>query len=234
MSYLGGTRVGRTVTPRNILMRSGDELHLPGPLVLDGGTATYRRSVDGKNTNYTNELRRGWIMAQVTASKKWVPCKRTAVAAGGSGSGSGAGSATVAVVNSAAFIVGEICTIPVTGGQTTPITRTISSIDYTNDLITFSGAAFQVNTGAEIYVSTRLDVLGRHHVGGRMRNPAGDPRSGRLDERPAGPRQRGGRHALRQAHCPALQGLSERGLHPRRLRHLPGHGHQLPRRLPVG
>lgn len=157
MSYLGGTRVGRTVTPRNILMRSGDELHLPGPLVLDGGTATYRRSVDGKNTNYTNELRRGWIMAQVTASKKWVPCKRTAVAAGGSGSGSGAGSATVAVVNSAAFIVGEICTIPVTGGQTTPITRTISSIDYTNDLITFSGADFQVNTGAEIYVSTFSD-----------------------------------------------------------------------------
>ena len=94
MSYLGGTRAGRTITPRNILKRTGDDFYLPGPLVLDAGSATYKRSVDGKNTSYTNELRAGCIMAQITASKKWVPCKRTTVEAGGSGSGSGPGIGT--------------------------------------------------------------------------------------------------------------------------------------------
>lgn len=157
MSYLGGTRAGRTITPRNILKRTGDDFYLPGPNVLDAGTSTYRRSVDGKNTGYTNELRAGCIMAQITASKKWVPCKRTTVEAGGSGSGSGAGSTVIPVVDSRFFVVGETLTIPVTGGQTTPITRVISSIDYDNDLITVAGAAFQVNTGAVIYTSTLSD-----------------------------------------------------------------------------
>lgn len=154
MSYLGGTRVGRTITPRNILKRTGDDFYLPGPCVLDAGTSTYRRSVDGGNTSYTNELRAGCIMAQITASKKWVPCKRTTVAAAGSGSGSGAGSAVMPVVNAAFFVVGEIITI--TGTSAGTITKTITAIDYTNNLITFSGA-IQYNTGAQVYTSTLSD-----------------------------------------------------------------------------
>ncbi len=157
MSSLGGTRTGRTVTPRNILARTGDDFYLPGPLVLDGGTATYRRSVDGGNTGYTNELRAGCIMAQITATKKWVPCKLTTVTALGSGSGSGAGSLVVPVVNAAFFIVGERCTIPATGGQATPISRTLTAVDYANNLLTFDGAAFQYNTGAVIYVNRFTD-----------------------------------------------------------------------------
>lgn len=154
MSSLGGTRTGRTVTPRNILARTGDDFYKPGPLVLDGGTAANRRSVDGGNTGYTNELRAGCIMAQITATKKWVPCKRTTVAAGGSGSGSGAGSAVMPVVNAAFFIVGEIITIEGTSGGT--ITKTLTAVDYSNNLLTFSGA-IQYNTGAAVYVSTFSD-----------------------------------------------------------------------------
>lgn len=154
MSSLGGTRVGRTITPRNILARTGDDHYLPGPLVLDGGTATYRRSVDGGNTGYTNELRAGCIMAQITASKKWVPCKRTTVAGGGSGSGSGAGSAVMPVVNAAFFIVGEVITI--TGTSAGTVTKTLTAVDYANNLLTFSGA-IQYNTGAAVYVSTFSD-----------------------------------------------------------------------------
>jgi hypothetical protein len=154
MSFLGGTRVGRTVTPRVMLKRTGDDMYLPGPLVLDGGSATYRRSVDGSNTGYTNELRVGCIMAQVTATKKWVPCKRTTVSAAGSGSGSGAGSAVMPVVNAAFFIVGETITIEGTSGGT--ITKVLTAVDYANNLLTFSGA-IQYNTGAAVYVSTFSD-----------------------------------------------------------------------------
>lgn len=159
MSYLGGTRVGRTITPRNILKRTGDDFYLPGPCVLDAGTSTYRRSIDGGNTSYTNELRAGCIMAQITASKKWVPCKLTTVAGGGSGSGSGAGSAVIPVVNAAFFIVGETISIQPreTGKSPARITRVISAVDYANNLITVSGAAIQYNTGDTVYVTTLSD-----------------------------------------------------------------------------
>lgn len=154
MSSLGGTRVVRTVTPRQILAKTGDDHYLPGPLVLDAGTSTYRRSVDGGNTSYTNELRAGCVLAQVTATKKWVPCKRTTVAAAGSGSGSGAGSAVMPVVNAAFFVVGEIITIEGTSAGT--ITKTLTAVDYANNLLTFTGA-IQYNTGAAVYTSTFAD-----------------------------------------------------------------------------
>lgn len=151
MSYVGGTRAGRTVTPRNILMSSEGAHYLPGPNILDAGTAADLRSYDGGNTSYEWELRAGIIMAQVTASKKWVPCKRTTVAAGGSGSGSGAGSAVMPVVNAAHFLVGEVITIAGTSAGT--VTKTLTAVDYTNNLLTFTGA-IQYNTGAAVYVST--------------------------------------------------------------------------------
>lgn len=159
MSSLGGTRVGRTVTPRNILARTGDDFYLPGPLVLDAGTATYRRSIDGGNTGYTNELRAGCIMAQITESKKWVPCKRTTVVEGGSGSGSGVGSVVIPVENAAFFVVGEKIKVVITAGNglsAGEAERTISEIDYVNNLITVTVAA-QYNTGAAVYTSTFSD-----------------------------------------------------------------------------
>ena len=159
MSYLGGTRTGRTVTPRNVLMSSDLAAYLPGPCVLDAGTATYPRSNDGGNTSYEYELRAGWVMAQVTASKKWVPCKLTTIAAGGSGSGSGAGSAVIPVVDASAFYAGETISIQPrqTGVTMARITRTISSIDYANNLITVSGNAIQYGTGDEIYATAFAD-----------------------------------------------------------------------------
>lgn len=158
MSFLGGSRTGRTITPRTILKRTGDEFYLPGPLVLDAGTATYRRSIDGKNTGYANELRAGCIMAQLTASKKWLPCKLTTVVAGGSGSGSGAGSTVIPVEDARFFIAGEIISYqPFETGKTPGrASRTIVSVDYDNDLITVN-AAVQVSTGTTIYVTTLSD-----------------------------------------------------------------------------
>lgn len=151
MSFLGGSRAGRTITPRNILMASDGAFYLPGPNILDANTAADIRSYDGGNTSYEWELRAGCIMAQVTATRKWVPCKRTTVAAGGSGSGSGAGSAVMPVVNAAFFVVGEVITI--TGTSAGTVTKTITAIDYTNNLITFSGA-IQYNTGSIVTTST--------------------------------------------------------------------------------
>lgn len=160
MSMLGGTRVGRTVTPRQFLLRTGDEMYLPGPLVLDAGSATYPRSSDGGNTGYAWELRAGAIMAMLTASRKWVPCKLTTITGGGSGSGSGAGSTTVPVVDARFFIAGETVSVqtalaPGTAG--TRVTRVISSVDYTNNLIVLAGNPIQYNTGSTVYVTTLSD-----------------------------------------------------------------------------
>lgn len=159
MSYLGGTRAGRTITPRNVLKASDGAFYLPGPLVVDAGTSTYRRSIDGGNTGYTNELRTGCIMAQVTASKKWVPFKASTVAAGGSGSGSGAGSTVVPVTDARFFVVGETVSIQPaeTGKSPARVTRVISSVDYDNDLITVAGSALQYTTGSLVYVTTFSD-----------------------------------------------------------------------------
>lgn len=159
MSYVGGTRSGRTITPRNILMSSDGAFYLPGPNILDAGTATYPRSNDGGNTNYTYELRAGWVMAQVTATKKWVPCKLTTIVSGGSGSGSGSGSTTIPVQNAAAFYAGETISIQPrqTGVTMARITRVISSVDYTNNLIVVAGNAIQYGTGDEVYATAFAD-----------------------------------------------------------------------------
>lgn len=153
MSYLGGTRAGRTITPRVFSLQPGLQQIIPGPCVIDAGTATYPHSFDGGNTGYTWELRAGCIMAQVTASKKWVPCGRTTIAAGGSGSGSGAGSATVPVVDARFFMAGEkISIIPevAPGTQGARVEKTIASVDYSANTITFTGA-IQYGTGTVVY-----------------------------------------------------------------------------------
>lgn len=160
MSFLGGSEAGDPVAPRNILMQSGDEMIIPGPCVLDVGTAALPRSRDGGHTNYGHILRAGCIMAQITAApQKWVPCKLTTVTGGGSGSGSGAGSAVIPVVDARFFIVGETISVQPreTGKTPVRITRVISAVDYANNLITVAGGAIQYNTGDEVYVVTFSD-----------------------------------------------------------------------------
>lgn len=84
-----GMRSGRTVTPRQIFADSpGQERvhYLPGGGYID---ATY--AYDGGNTGYERELREGTIMARITASRQWCPCKRTKA----NGVGNGATALTV-------------------------------------------------------------------------------------------------------------------------------------------
>lgn len=122
---LPGFRSGRSVAPRQILKSSAGLDYVLG--IID---ATY--AIDGKNTGYTDELRAGTIMARITSSKLWVPCKRTTVLSGG-------GSVTTCVLtDSRAFKVGD--TITINGDAIT-----ITAIDYTTDTITWTGSVTIVN-----------------------------------------------------------------------------------------
>lgn len=107
-------------TPRQIFMNTHGIVEMPGPIWIDG-----TNSIDGKNTNRTDEIRAGMLMAQITASKKWVPCKRSQA------NGAGVSSATLVVDNASAFIVGETLQI----GSTTGI---IQSIVYSTNTITLT------------------------------------------------------------------------------------------------
>lgn len=102
---LPGYKAGRTITPREILyvMEENQGLYLPG-----GGLIDSSKALDGANTSYTHELRAGWIMAQITASKKWVPLKRSLV------NGVNGKLTAVVVDNAGAFKAGDVVSI---GGQ---------------------------------------------------------------------------------------------------------------------
>ena len=124
-------------TPREIIWIPGDEIYAPG-VILDS-----TNSIDGSNTGYTDELRPGCIMAQITASRKFVPCKRTLA--------NGAGTAATALIvdNAAFFIAGETLTI----GATTGI---ISSVNYLTNTITLTAAKTWADN-AIVYTSTLKD-----------------------------------------------------------------------------
>ena len=92
-----------------------------------GGTIDAANSYDGAHTNFEQAFRPGTILARITASKLWVPCKRTQ--ANGAGS-----SATALIVDDArAFIAGETLQI----GSTTGV---ISSVNYSTNTITLTAA----------------------------------------------------------------------------------------------
>lgn len=123
MNVMPGQRtVDAGMTPRIILMADQGVIELPGPAVLDSVNA-----YDGANTNRTDELLAGLILAQITASKKWVPCKRTQA--------NGAGSSATALIvdNARSFVAGETLQI----GSTTGV---ISSINYGTNTITLTAA----------------------------------------------------------------------------------------------
>jgi hypothetical protein len=107
-------------TPREIKWIPGGEVYSPG-IVLDS-----TNGYDGGNTGFERELRPGWMLAQITATKKFVPVKRTRA--------NGAGSTATALIvdNAAAFRAGETLTVGANA------TCTISSINYTTNTITLA------------------------------------------------------------------------------------------------
>ncbi len=169
-----GQRDGRTPSPREILKSFKGVQRIPGGIILD---ATYCK--DGGNTNYTQELRAGIVLGQLP-SGMWAPCKRTSLAAGNSGSGSGVSVTTLQVTDARHFQVGDVISVPVSSGAgvNSRIAATISSIDYTtnvitvsapivNNLVTGSGTdgisdhiIIHANDTAQVGVSTPRAVLG--------------------------------------------------------------------------
>lgn len=140
--HLPGQRSERTYTPRRVLLSTKGVIFERG--IID---ATY--AYDGANTSYEDELRPGTLMAQITATKLWVPCRRTTVTAGGSGSASAQGTSSVIVVRDArAFKAGDVLTV----GNNTSVT--VSSIDYATNRITIS-APISYDTN-EIVIATSL------------------------------------------------------------------------------
>lgn len=95
---LPGSRTGRSVTPRQILQSTQGLDYVSG--VLDAAN-----SYDGANTSYEDELRSGLVLARVTSTKKWVPCKRS------KSSAAGTASTALAVTDARAFKAGDTVTI---------------------------------------------------------------------------------------------------------------------------
>lgn len=117
---LPGFEKGRTQTPREVLL--SHEGMIQAPIVVDG-----LKGIDGRNA-VSDEIRAGWLLGQVTSSRRWVPCKRTQAA------NSGAASTTLVVDNSSAFRAAELIVVGVNPAQP------IVSIDYTTDTITLTSA----------------------------------------------------------------------------------------------
>lgn len=131
-----GVRVGPTRSNRNCLWNDDGLMTVSG--TIDAGNA-----FDGGNTGYTTELRAGTPLAVITATKKWVPCKRTTVTAGG-----GATAADVPVVDARAFKVGDVITV---GGDTA---KTITAINYSTNVITVSGGSFTFANSEDVFATT--------------------------------------------------------------------------------
>lgn len=148
MSELPGQRDGQTVTPREIWLSGQGRIHIPGPLVLS------KYCHDGANTGRTDEIRRGWLLGFDSTLNQWVNLKYTRVASGTSGSGTGAGDVNLTVDNAAAFKAGEVVTITTSAGT---VTRTISSVNYSTNVITLTAAVDNPSIGGAVYVSTYAD-----------------------------------------------------------------------------
>lgn len=131
-----GMRIGPTRTNRNCLWNDDG-------LMTVSGTIDSANAYDGANTGYETELRAGTPLAVITASKKWVPCKRTTVTPAG-----GATSADVPVVDARAFKVGDVITV---GGDAS---KTITAINYTTNTITVSGGSFTFANDEAVFATS--------------------------------------------------------------------------------
>ncbi|MEM7812569.1 MAG: hypothetical protein AAF532_13935 [Planctomycetota bacterium] len=143
-----GYSESRTVEPREILhaMTAVEGMFLPGGIVVDDTAA------DGGNTDYTHEIREGWLMGQINASKKCVPLKRTRLDA------AAAGATEITVDDASAFAVGDTITVGSATGQT------ISAINYATGVITLAAAVAQAEDAAvhaEDGSETFIGILGQ-------------------------------------------------------------------------
>jgi len=131
-SNLPGQRTGITSTPRNVLLSTKGLIYGRG--ILDASKA-----YDGANVGCEDEIRAGTPLGQITATKLWVPCKRTTVTADG-----GATSETVPVVDARAFRVGDTISVGADTGLT------ITSIDYSANEITVEESFTFANSEAVV------------------------------------------------------------------------------------
>lgn len=133
MSAVPGARAGRRVTPRNILLHDKNLTYARAMNVSNA------KSRDGRNTGFEWELREGTIMGLITATTVWTPCRRTTLV-GDQGAG-----ATFTVVDTRAFLVGDVVTVDTTAG------RTITAIDHAALTITVSGANIDPGANAPLF-----------------------------------------------------------------------------------
>ena len=140
-NQLAGVQSGRNPTPRDVLRSKGYFLEIPG--VMNSGTA-----IDGSNTGYTHIIRGGWLLGQITSTKKWVPLKRTRTKTFTSSGQSvqSPASTRIPVDNAAAFKAGDTIVV---GGDSG---LTVSSVDYTKNHITVSSAIL-FTANEQVYAS---------------------------------------------------------------------------------
>ena len=131
-SNLPGQRTGLSNTPRNVLY--SDKGVIYGQGVVNAALA-----YDGSNTGYEGELRAGTPLGQITATKLWVPCKRTTVTSGG-----GATSANVPVVDARAFRAGDTISVGADTGLT------VASVNYSTNTITVGSSFTFANSEAVV------------------------------------------------------------------------------------
>jgi len=144
-----GQRTGITTTPRNVFI--GPYSVLPGPITIN---ATY--AIDGANTNRTDELRGGCLMARIN-SGLWVPLKLTRVAAGFSGSGTGPGGVSLPVDDARFFKAGDPITVkrgkvnaPETGSGS-DLNTVVDAVDYVNNVLTLADPASDPSLGDPVF-----------------------------------------------------------------------------------
>lgn len=148
---LPGQRNVESITPRNILLSDHNVQRVPGGGVLD---ATYCH--DGGNTTKEDELRPGIVLAKITATNLWAPCKRTTVSEGFSGSGSGNEGTSLNVVDARHFQVDD--TITVVGASGSPTGITVSAVDYVNNVLTLATAVDNPPTGGAVYADNTAGI----------------------------------------------------------------------------
>lgn len=122
-SRLPGYEESPRTEPREVLR--ADQGTITAAVVVDGELA-----VDGSSPTESYDLRAGWLMGRVTATRRWTPCKRTRVA-NSTESSSAAGSFThFSVENAAPFRVGDVITVGANTGLT------ITAVNYADQRLT--------------------------------------------------------------------------------------------------
>ena len=116
-----------TVRPVNILV---DEVGV----VFDRGELDSTVSYDGANVGNEYQIIEGAPLSLLTATKRLVPTKRSAVTATG-----GATSAVVPVLNAQYFKAGDVVTVG------TNVNQTIASVNYANNQITLAASITFLN-----------------------------------------------------------------------------------------